>query len=340
MIKNKKFSTKEVVILAISLISFIGIFPFCIIRFINKEWTIAVFDLILSLLSIFIFLYVWNTHKTTLAKYILSALFVFASLATIELKGVVQIPWLFPSMIGVFFLLDRKVGLFVNMISLTVSLFMLSDKLPLIQLLTFIVTIVSTNLFAFAFSLQNYRQQKKLVSIARKDPLTGVLNRRAFNEAINEIVMRQNRNFTSQSLILLDIDEFKAINDEWGHDIGDEVLINLTKAILKKLRKTDRLFRIGGEEFAILPYETNQEMSANIAENIRIAIEQSQLLTNKTVTISLGIATYQSGESYPQWFKRADRALYEAKEKGKNILCGQLSDADESKLKQVNISAS
>ncbi|MCP3901531.1 MAG: GGDEF domain-containing protein [Desulfobacteraceae bacterium] len=327
MIKNKGFKTKEVVLLAISLICVIGILPFAIIRFINNEWGMAIFDFVVCLLCSLVFFHVWHTHKTSFAKFTLSSLLIFAGLGTIYIKGVGQTPWLFPSMVGVFFLLDRKIGLMVNILTLAVFLFIVQDKLPLVHLLTFTITLMATNLFAYAFSYQTHRQKQKLFSIARQDSLTKVLNRRAFNEALELTFREQSRHYTAQSLIMLDIDDFKVVNDQLGHDIGDQVLINTTEIITENLRKTDRVYRIGGEEFAILLYETSENSALNVAEDIRIAIEKKLLVKGIPITASFGISSLKRQESYQQWFKRADNLLYQAKMSGKNRVCCELTSS-------------
>ena len=118
--------------------------------------------------------------------------------------------------------------------------------------------------------------------------------------------------------MLLDIDHFKEVNDTYGHSVGDEVLINLTKLIQGKIRNSDSLVRWGGEEFVILCGDTPIQNAQFLAEKLRIAIEKAQLIKQQTITCSFGIAEMIPGEDPKKLFERADKALYASKEGGRN----------------------
>ena len=116
----------------------------------------------------------------------------------------------------------------------------------------------------------------------------------------------------------MDIDHFKDVNDTWGHNVGDEVLVNLTRLIQSKIRNTDALVRWGGEEFVILCGDTPIQNAQFLAEKLRIAIEGAQLIKQQQVTCSFGIAEMVAGEDPKRLFDRADKALYASKEGGRN----------------------
>ena len=116
----------------------------------------------------------------------------------------------------------------------------------------------------------------------------------------------------------MDIDYFKAINDELGHDIGDHVLMQLGAFLKDSFRDSDKVFRIGGEEFLILLYNTDEANSIDIAEKIRRGIENISLIPGRTVTVSIGVAGLGSGKGWEQWMKACDKNLYEAKNSGRN----------------------
>jgi diguanylate cyclase (GGDEF)-like protein/hemerythrin-like metal-binding protein len=119
-------------------------------------------------------------------------------------------------------------------------------------------------------------------------------------------------------LIFLDIDHFKRVNDTYGHAIGDEVLRELVKVVSKNIRTSDMLFRWGGEEFVILAPSTHYRSAASLAEMLRAKIKQHKIKTTGNITISLGVAEHISGENENTWFRRADKALYAAKNSGRN----------------------
>jgi len=152
-------------------------------------------------------------------------------------------------------------------------------------------------------------------------------NRRYFSKVSNHIFAFSQRYKKSLSLIMLDIDYFKNINDTHGHHVGDEVIISLSNALLKFTRKSDVIARIGGEEFLILLPETSQEEALLLSEKIRTKIEELKLYIDNNIevkiTISLGISTVriESDGSIEDAISRSDNALYQAKERGRNTSC-------------------
>jgi diguanylate cyclase (GGDEF)-like protein len=162
---------------------------------------------------------------------------------------------------------------------------------------------------------------RKLQQAATTDPLTGVGNRRSFDQEIIRRVTQFRRYGTPCSLLIIDADHFKTINDTWGHDAGDQVLISMAKVIAATLRDIDPLFRIGGEEFAALLPETVGQNARTAAERVRVAVSESQIpAANRRleVTVSIGGSELLADDSVECWFKRADTQLYVAKKGGRN----------------------
>lgn len=166
---------------------------------------------------------------------------------------------------------------------------------------------------------QEYMRQKELAQIAIEDALTGLYNRYAFNQIARE-KMRESRYLHENLLfVLLDVDHFKQINDTYGHDVGDEVLRELAALMKKHFRKSDPIFRIGGEEFAILLETSDVSKALQILQELRQKVEQHRFKgIQGKVTISIGVAKYDGKESLEHLYQRADRALYEAKRGGRN----------------------
>ena len=148
------------------------------------------------------------------------------------------------------------------------------------------------------------------------DPLTGIKNRRFYESRIQYEISRANRYEEPLSIIMFDIDYFKSVNDKYGHDIGDKVLIEYTELIVSVLRATDVLCRVGGEEFVIIAPHTTAIDAYKLAEKIRKAVEHSKQILQ--VTMSFGVTQHRDFEDKDAMFKRADKALYEAKESGRN----------------------
>lgn len=161
-------------------------------------------------------------------------------------------------------------------------------------------------------------EQKRLATI---DPLTGLHNRRAFLELMRVELERAERHELPFSMILLDVDHFKAINDSRGHGAGDQVLSALGRLLRERLRKSDIAARWGGEEFVLALPNTDRSSGAALAEGLRAAVQALDIAQSDgsiAVTASLGLAVYRRGESAEVLLDRADRAMYGAKANGRN----------------------
>jgi len=167
----------------------------------------------------------------------------------------------------------------------------------------------------------NHELQKNLVELdclASTDKLTGAWNRRRLEETVVNEMERLRRYDHPLSLLILDIDFFKQINDQHGHLVGDEILAELAGVIQSTIRTTDSLTRWGGEEFIVLSPNTTLTTMALLAERLRKKIANTSFLTVSDITVSLGVAECMAGENWAQWFRRADAALYCAKAGGRN----------------------
>ena len=151
------------------------------------------------------------------------------------------------------------------------------------------------------------------------DTLTSLPNRKAYERRLQEKINLSKRYNTIFSIILYDIDKFKLINDTYGHDIGDKVLIEMSQLIRSTLRANDYIFRIGGEEFIIILPHTRNIEAKTTAEKIRKEVEtQLHSIENKTITISMGVTQYKIDDNAKTIFKRVDDYLYESKKNGRN----------------------
>jgi len=159
------------------------------------------------------------------------------------------------------------------------------------------------------------------ISRSLTDPLTGLPNRREFNERLEERMSAWNRRREAFSLLILDVDHFKKLNDQYGHLAGDQVLASLGTTLRNAIRREDAIARYGGEEFAILLPNTSAQQAALVAQNVREAASRTAVDHNEhsiSVTMSGGIATIQWNERVEDLIERADTALYEAKAAGRN----------------------
>jgi polar amino acid transport system substrate-binding protein len=159
---------------------------------------------------------------------------------------------------------------------------------------------------------------KKTTKLSITDTLTGIRNRLYLDQFLEEEIQRSQRYGNHLSIILIDIDDFKKVNDQYGHIIGDKVLVDLVDMISPMIRKTDVFGRWGGEEFLIICTETDLNNAVILAEGIRSKIDAYTFDTVGKKTVSMGVTDFVPNDTIVSMISRADKALYRAKEHGKN----------------------
>jgi len=190
---------------------------------------------------------------------------------------------------------------------------------PLGSLIGYLVTMRDTT--------EQKRAEARLQQMAQTDYMTGVFSRRAFYDLAAPEMVRSQRYRHSLAFILLDVDNFKKVNDTYGHLVGDQVLQNMARACQRSLRTVDRLARFGGEEFIVMLPETDGPGACRSAERLRQAIEQVEVGTRQgavRITASLGVAVFQPDHgqlTIDRLLGQADQALYQAKQAGRNQVC-------------------
>ncbi|WP_258957268.1 GGDEF domain-containing protein [Vibrio atlanticus] len=193
-----------------------------------------------------------------------------------------------------------------------------------IHQLAFIITAILLSTIGFTYNwLLNARLMQSLYSSSMKDSLTQLYNRRAMNEMLRQEWMRSVRHNHPLSVIILDIDHFKQVNDQHGHQTGDQVLKKIGIILQHNLRAADIPFRYGGEEFLIVLPDTRIGEACKVAEKLRIIIEETKFWRQQSanLTASFGLSELWAEDKVPSMIKRADEALYYAKENGRNTVC-------------------
>ncbi|EKO3368878.1 GGDEF domain-containing protein [Vibrio fluvialis] len=168
--------------------------------------------------------------------------------------------------------------------------------------------------------------EKQLLTLATQDKLTGAYNRHKWEEQINMQLNLAQRGGYPFGLIMLDVDYFKRVNDQFGHQVGDQLLKRMVSELQQRIRSTDMLFRLGGEEFAILLPMQDIESACKLAESLRSQMELLQVDNLPAFTISIGVTSYHDMDSEASIFRRADMALYRAKAQGRNQVVQQLTE--------------
>lgn len=186
------------------------------------------------------------------------------------------------------------------------------------------ITLLSIVAHSIGVAVNNAKAYSNVLRESIHDDLTGLHNRRYFNERLLDEVDRAKRYGGNISLLMVDIDNFKLVNDHHGHQVGDGVLVKIGGLLKDKLRQTDLVARYGGEEFVIILFNTEKKIALKIAENLRCAVAQAVLEEKHgtKVTVSIGVSTLETANnSFDGLIGKADKALYEAKSRGRNQVC-------------------
>ncbi len=315
-------STEEYIMLTLSGATSICILPFAIYRFVQHDWAVATLDTVAVLVAAALYFYVFITHKTLVPSRIFAFLALSVVFVTVTLKGVDQLLWIYPALTAIFFVLPPKVAAGLSSTVLVGLGVVLKGELTLFLALELYISATATLVFIYVFADRMRKQQAQLTELATKDPLTGAGNRRALEQRLLDVVALQRRDSSSPaSLILMDLDKFKSINDEFGHAKGDEMLVAFANAIQSRIRQADKFYRFGGEEFVVIAENTPLKDAIVLAEELRQCIESNSVLTKYALTISVGTASYEADETAYEWLGRADSAMYQAKAKGRNYCC-------------------
>ena len=234
--------------------------------------------------------------------------------------------WSYPTVLLFTFALPRRMANVCNLLLLVIISALVYHYIGLAYTIRFSATLILTIALANIILSIIVDLHRRLLDQANIDPLTGAFNRRHMERCLADAIERQRRTSAPASLLLIDIDHFKDINDELGHARGDGVLKAIVALIEGRSRKLDSLFRIGGEEFMLLLPDTREAAAAVLAEQLRASVEQLRPLDVPGVTVSVGVSELRPGESLDSWMKHADDALYVAKNAGRNRVARSEAD--------------
>lgn len=168
------------------------------------------------------------------------------------------------------------------------------------------------------YPLRNALMFLKVKKLALKDALTGLNNRGHFDDSLQQALIRAKRNRSTFALIMLDLDEFKQVNDNHGHLEGDKVIQAMADVLLKSVRGDDSVFRLGGDEFAIIAQGNKENDAATVSARIQHNVSNHPLLSQHGVSTSIGFTFFKQNDSIASLYSRADTALYAAKDFGRN----------------------
>lgn len=234
-----------------------------------------------------------------------------------------------PLIFTLHFALERRPALILNVLLLAGLLPALVTGAADGSTLTAAGSLLLCSALSWYFAHVVAGQLRGLEEQVATDALTGAWNRRRFNERLEELARRRSRHGHPVSLIIFDIDHFKRINDQHGHEVGDRVLRILIETVKARVRLTDEVFRYGGEEFVVLLPDTVLEPALKLAQDLTDMVAAVRIIEGGPVTISCGVGELGEEEKPGDWLRRCDVALYQAKNSGRGRVCrapDQLTD--------------
>ena len=224
---------------------------------------------------------------------------------------------LFPLMIALAGLLPTSVALVLGTTAIAVLLIIGRGAIGSTEIAVYFA-LVATWLLSLAVMRLVAQQADELADLALTDPLTGAFNRRYLLPQAERNLADYRRYTRLSTLIMIDIDHFKAVNDRFGHDVGDFVLKALVRLVDDRIRGVDMLYRLGGEEFVVMLTEVGAASATKVAEELRVTLSELNVLPSGHFTVSLGICDVTSVTSGEEWLRKVDEALYSAKAAGRN----------------------
>ncbi len=313
------------------IISNVMILPFAFYRFFNGQTLAGIIDvLICSGISIGV-VHALRHRNTASVALFLTAIYSTGCIGIAYVAGPPGSLWMFAVMLTNFLLIERNRAAIVSAIGIAAVAASALALPEAAQKAAFVGSAVVVCAFAYIFAWRTDVQRRQLEDLALLDPLTGASNRRAMSTELEIALTASSRNGTSLGLIIFDLDHFKRINDRYGHDAGDNVLVQVANVVRANTRRSDRFFRLGGEEFALLIPDTSPAALRDIAEKVRLAVKRDVHCGDTAVTASLGASILNSGETANDWRARADAAMYRAKHNGRNrTIIDELAAADSS----------
>lgn len=303
------------------ILSLFFVTPFAVMRFLSENYLIAAIDIaiIVGMVTLSTYVIYGKGRKfVDQLAYFFALIYVVGALAVVKYSDIYAIMWTFPAAISCYFVLPARHAIAYTVFLLAVSIIFDYDRYEPVQLIIIISSYVATCWLSFILSVQVIHDRKAIENYALYDVLTGAKTRNVLMKDLQAAMEKcKSKEIDHLSLIVFDIDHFKKINDECGHQVGDHALKKVVKAVNSQLSLEQNIYRYGGEEFFIL-VELPVAEALVLAEKAREATEASRNKAERVITISLGVAEHLENEHLECLMKRADAALYASKEGGRN----------------------
>lgn len=305
------------VLAVFSLLAVIALSPFFVYRLTAGHVEAALANGAVVILLVTGFAYAWMTGRTKGVRTIL--VICITAICTYMVVLVGHWPfWVFPTLVANFMLVNWRFALVVNLAMVLVVVFLAPFFDQPVELASFVTAVFMVGFFSLVFvSYANFHRDR-LGALVERDPLTGAFNRRALATHLEHSLSAVGRFGHEHALVLLDLDDFKRVNDQFGHEVGDRVLVDFASLLIQDSRRGDLLYRLGGDEFVLLLTNTDRDGAEVAVNKLHRQIQDCRYPEAGAVQVSIGAAASRPKETWQQWLSRADRAMYLAKATGKN----------------------
>ncbi|MDO5504888.1 MAG: GGDEF domain-containing protein [Pseudoxanthomonas suwonensis] len=311
------------VIMGLSAIACLAIAPMAALRFYNGDWLIALVDAAIVLAIILNMVAVYRGVDPDRVG-LFGAITVTSGVAVVSWMDLPNgVPWIHAVIIANSMLAGHRVAVPLSLLLVVLPLLHPDGFANAISALGFFSTALMVLGFSTVHSMRSDQQGRQLEALALLDPLTNIGNRRALLLRLKRMAATA----SGTSLLLFDLDEFKRINDTWGHEQGDEVLRRFAMLLQQSGRDGDEMFRLGGEEFVLVLPGTPLQQARDLAEHLLEAVQRQLVVGEDRITVSIGVAQGRTAEAAEQWLARVDALMYRAKRLGRNRVVAE-SDAD------------
>lgn len=300
-----------------SLVAILALLPFFIYRASTGNMEAALGNGAVIVAVVISFAYAWFTGRTDGVRHVIVVC--MAVICTYMVTYVGHIPfWVFPTVVVNFMLVHWRFALLVNLIMLLAVILNSPYFEETVDVASFVTAVAMVGFFSMVFASYTHFHRDRLGALVERDPLTGALNRRALVAHLDQSIASAIKFGHEHALVVLDLDDFKRVNDRYGHETGDRVLTDFARRVVCECRRGDLLYRLGGDEFVLLLSNTDWDGAQTAVNKLHRQIHEHPDPEVGEIRVSMGTAVSRPDESWQDWLARADRAMYLAKASGKD----------------------
>lgn len=252
--------------------------------------------------------------QTFFSYYLPLSLLIISAILTVAIFGTLGTYWLYPVVIGIIFLLPKREAIISNAIIIIASGYAATLHVDHGITARYVISLIVTAILVHVVVGAVRKLQADMHNLLVRDPMTGAFNRHELNSSLEDAV----EHYSTSTIAIVDVDRFKYINDRYGHDVGDRVLMVIVNTFNRYMGPSDKLFRLGGDEFLLIFHGKDRLLTEEIMNYIAKEIRHTVHANSTGITISVGVAESEPFTEIREWMKRADLALYESKRLGRD----------------------